>query len=84
VVILSVPEGHDKPLKYPLAFTMCDALVINKIDVLPHFDFDMPQALEYARRRNPNLQVFPLSAKTGEGLKAWAEWLKQQVAAWKA
>ena len=69
-MILSVPEGHDKPLKYPLIFTVCDALIINKIDVLPYFDFDMDKVVEYAHRRNPNLKIFPISAKTGLGLDA--------------
>ena len=70
-MILSVPEGHDKPLKYPLIFTVCDALIINKIDVLPYFDFDMEKVVEYARMRNPKLEIFPISAKTGEGVDAW-------------
>jgi len=82
VMILSVPEGHDKPLKYPLIFTVCDALIINKIDVLPYFDFDMEKVVEYARMRNPKLEIFPISAKTGEGVSAWTDWLKQQVKAW--
>lgn len=81
-MILSVPEGHDKPLKYPLIFTVCDALVINKIDVLPYFDFDMEKVKEYALRRNPKLQIFPVSAKTGEGIDAWTEWLKTNVREW--
>ncbi len=83
-MILSVPEGHDKPLKYPLIFTVCDALVINKIDVLPYFDFDMDKVREYALMRNPNLKIFPISAKTGEGIEAWCAWLEEQVRAWKA
>ena len=81
-MILSVPEGHDKPLKYPLIFTVCDVLLINKIDVLPYFDFDMKKVEEYARMRNPNLKIFPISAKTGEGMDAWCDWLRQQTAAW--
>ena len=81
-MILSVPEGHDKPLKYPLIFTVCDALIINKIDVLPYFDFDMDKVVEYAHRRNPNLKIFPISAKTGEGVDAWCDWLRQQVKDW--
>ena len=81
-MILSVPEGHDKPLKYPLIFTVCDALIINKIDVLPYFDFDMDKVVAYAHMRNPNLKIFPISAKTGEGLDAWCDWLRQQVSAW--
>ena len=81
-MILSVPEGHDKPLKYPLIFQVCDALIINKIDVLPYFDFDMEKVVEYAHMRNPNLKIFPISAKTGEGVEAWCNWLKQQVTDW--
>lgn len=82
VMILSVPEGHDKPLKYPLIFTVCDALIINKIDVLPYFDFDMEKVEEYAHRRNPSLEIFPICAKTGEGVDAWCDWLRRQVAEW--
>lgn len=82
VMILSVPEGHDKPLKYPLIFTVCDALIINKIDVLPYFDFDMEKVVEYAHMRNPELKIFPISAKTGEGVEVWSNWLKQQVEDW--
>ena len=81
-MILSVPEGHDKPLKYPLIFTVCDALIINKTDVLPYFDFDMDKVVEYAHMRNPKLKIFPLSAKTGEGVEAWCDWLRCQVKAW--
>lgn len=81
-MILSVPEGHDKPLKYPLIFQVCDVLIINKIDVLPYFDFDMDKVQEYARRRNPNIKIFPISAKTGEGVDAWCHWLKEQIRAW--
>ena len=72
-MILSVPEGHDKPLKYPLIFTVCDVLLINKIDVLPWFDFDLEKVREYAHMRNPRLQIFPVSAKTGEGMFAWTD-----------
>ena len=82
VMILSVPEGHDKPLKYPLIFTVCDALLINKIDVLPYFDFDMEKVVEYAHMRNPNLKIFPICAKTGEGVDAWCQWLAEAVAQW--
>ena len=78
-MILSVPEGHDKPLKYPLIFTVCDALLINKTDVLPYFDFDMDKVVEYAHRRNPKLEIFPVSAKTGEGMDAWCDWLRRLV-----
>lgn len=82
-MILSVPEGHDKPLKYPLIFQVCDALVINKIDVLPYFNFDMEKVVEYAHMRNPRLEIFPVSAATGEGVDAWCEWLRKQVKQWK-
>jgi hydrogenase nickel incorporation protein HypB len=82
-MILSVPEGHDKPLKYPLMFEVCDAVVINKIDVLPYFDFDMDKVREYVHMRNPKAEIFPISAKTGEGVEAWAQWLRDRVAAWK-
>ena len=83
-MILSVPEGHDKPLKYPLIFTVCDALLINKTDVLPYFDFDMDTVVEYAHRRNPKLEIFPVSAKTGEGMDAWCDWLRRQVKDWQS
>lgn len=82
IMILSVPEGHDKPLKYPLIFTVCDALIINKIDVLPYFDFEMDKVREYAQMRNPKLKLFPISAKTGEGVDALADWLKGEVKGW--
>lgn len=81
-MILSVPEGHDKPLKYPLIFTVCDVLIINKIDVLPYFDFDMDKVRAYALMRNPKLKIFPISAKTGEGMEAWTTWLTGQVESW--
>ena len=84
MMILSVPEGHDKPLKYPLVFQVCDAMIINKIDVLPYFDFDMDKVTEYARMRNPEIQIFPISAKTGEGVEALAQWIAEKVRAWKA
>ena len=82
--ILSVPEGHDKPLKYPLMFEVCKALIINKIDVMPYFDFDMDKVKEFARRRNPDIEIFPISAKTGEGVDAWTDWLRKQVRDWQA
>ncbi len=82
VAILSVPEGHDKPLKYPLMFEVCHALIINKTDVLPYFDFDMDKVVEYAHMRNPDLAIFPVSAKTGEGFEAWEDWLRRQIRAW--
>ena len=83
VMILSVPEGHDKPLKYPLIFQRCNAMIINKIDVLPWFDFDMALVEQYARKRNPDIKIFPISAKTGEGVAALADWLKAQISDWK-
>ncbi len=82
VAILSVPEGHDKPLKYPLMFQVCQAMIINKIDVLPYFDFDMKKVEEFARERNPEIKIFPVSAKTGEGFEAWENWLKEQTDQW--
>lgn len=82
MMILSVPEGHDKPLKYPLVFQVCDAMIINKIDVLPYFDFDMEKVEEFAHRRNPNLKLFPVSAKTGEGMDALADWIRERAEAW--
>lgn len=83
-MILSVPEGHDKPLKYPLIFQVCDALIINKIDVLPYFDFDMDKVVEFAKMRNPNIKIFPISAKTGEGVDEWCAWLREQADTWNA
>lgn len=82
-MILSVPEGHDKPLKYPLMFSIVDVVLINKIDVLPYFDFDMDQCREYIRMRNPNAKVIPISARTGEGIEQWCDWLRTEVKAWK-
>ena len=82
-MILSVPEGHDKPLKYPLMFSICDVVVINKIDVLPYFDFDMEKCKEYIHMRNPKATVIPICAKTGEGVEVFAEWLMKEVARWK-
>ena len=79
VMILSVPEGHDKPLKYPLMFQICDAVLINKIDVLPYFDFDMELVKEYIHMRNPQAEIFPVCAKTGEGMKEWILWLENKV-----
>ena len=84
VMILSVPEGDDKPLKYPLMFSVCDLVLINKIDVLPYFDFDMEKCKENIHKRNPAAKVIPISAKTGEGIDQFAQWLQQQVAVWKA
>lgn len=82
-MILSVPEGDDKPLKYPLMFSVCDTVVINKIDVLPYFDFDLEKCREYILRRNPKARIFPLCAKTGEGVEAFADWLYGEVLSWK-
>lgn len=78
-MILSVPEGHDKPLKYPLMFSICDLVLINKIDVAPYFDFDLEKCKEYIHMRNPKAEIIPISAKTGEGIEKFAEWLKMQV-----
>lgn len=82
--ILSVPEGDDKPLKYPLMFQVCDVVLINKIDVAPYFDFDLDRCAEYIRMRNPEAKVIPICAKTGEGVEEWAKWLREQVQAWKS
>ena len=79
VMILSVPEGHDKPLKYPLMFSKVDALIINKIDVMPYFDFDMNKLREYVLKLNKNVKIFPISAKTGEGVEEWSQWLLQEI-----
>ena len=76
---LSVPEGDDKPLKYPLMFSICDVLLINKIDVLPYFDFDMEACEKYVHRLNPNMKIFPICARSGEGVDAWADWLRQEI-----
>lgn len=85
VMILSVPEGDDKPLKYPLMFSICDVVLVNKIDALPVFDtFSMERVRENILMRNPNATIIPISAKTGEGIDEWADWLRAQVAAWKA
>ena len=81
-VILSIPEGHDKPLKYPLMFQVAHALIINKIDVLQYFDFDIEKVKEYALMRNPNLKIFLISAKTGEGMDEVASWLEEEVKDW--
>lgn len=78
-MILSVPEGHDKPLKYPLMFSVCDVVVINKIDVMPYFDFDLQKCQEYIHMRNPKAVIFPVCAKTGEGIDAFARWLLTEV-----
>lgn len=83
-MILSVPEGDDKPLKYPLMFSVCDVVLVNKIDALPVFDtFSMERVRENILMRNPNATIIPMSAKTGEGIDVWADWLRERVAAWK-
>lgn len=82
MTILSVPEGHDKPLKYPLMYETSQLLVINKIDVLPYFDFDVEKVKEYAKMRNPNINIVFVSAKTGEGIKDVANWILENVKEW--
>ncbi len=79
VMILSVPEGDDKPLKYPLMFTVCDALLINKIDYMAQSDFDMAAARERALALKPGIKIFEVSCKTGAGLSAWINWLKKET-----
>ena len=83
-MILSVPEGDDKPLKYPLMFSICDVLLVNKIDVAPYFNFDLDKCIERVKKLNPNIQVFPISALKGEGIEPWADWLRTQTKAWNA
>jgi len=78
-MILSVPEGDDKPLKYPLMFTVCDLVIVNKTDVMPYFDFDLERCKRYIHLRNPKAQIIPVSAKTGEGVDALAEWIREKV-----
>lgn len=82
-MILSVPEGHDKPLKYPLIFQVCNVVLINKMDVAPYFDFDIDKCREYIAMRNPSAKVIPVCAKTGEGIDLFADWLTERVNAWK-
>ena len=82
-MILSVPEGDDKPLKYPLMFSVCDLVLVNKVDVMPYFDFDLDKCREYVRMRNPKARIIPICAKTGEGLDDFADWLLAEVKAWK-
>ncbi|MDE6846747.1 MAG: hydrogenase nickel incorporation protein HypB [Lachnospiraceae bacterium] len=82
-MILSVPEGEDKPLKYPLMFSICDVVLINKIDVLPYFDFDMEKCKEYIHMRNPQAKIIPICAKTGEGMAEWTDWLVEEVGKWR-
>lgn len=82
VMILSVPEGDDKPLKYPLMFTKSDVLIITKIDTISVFDFDFDKCEQRAKKLNPNIQIFKVSAKTGEGMEEWEKWLSAQVKQW--
>jgi hydrogenase nickel incorporation protein HypB len=82
-MILSVPEGDDKPLKYPLMFSKVDVLLINKIDAMEYFDFDLEAVKERVRKLNPAIRVIPISAKTGEGVDGWADWLRSEVKQWK-
>jgi len=81
-MILSVPEGDDKPLKYPLMFSICDVLLVNKIDVAPYFNFDLAKCEERVKKLNPNIKVFPISALKKEGIEPWAQWLRDQVKEW--
>ena len=82
-MILSVPEGHDKPLKYPLMFSICDLVLINKIDVAPYFDFDLDKCSQYIKMRNPNAEIIPICAKTGEGIDKFADWIIKNIAKWR-
>ena len=82
-MILSVPEGEDKPLKYPLMFSICDLVLINKMDVMPYFDFNLEKCTEYIHQRNPKAKVIPICAKTGEGVDKFAQWLLEEIQNWK-
>ena len=84
VMILSVPEGDDKPLKYPLMFSRAHALVITKTDTLSYFDFDLRACMDRVRNLNPKIRFFPVSAKTGEGMEAWENWLRDQLQTWRS
>lgn len=81
-MILSVPEGDDKPLKYPLMFQVCQCLLINKIDVLPYFDFDLEECKKRVLKLNPDMKIIPISARTGEGMDEWIDWLKEETSFW--
>jgi len=81
-MILSVPEGDDKPLKYPLMFSVCDVLLINKIDVLEYFDFNIEAVIARAVKLNPKIKIIPISARTGEGMEEWSEWLRVEIRKW--
>ena len=82
-MILSVPEGHDKPLKYPLMFSICDLVIINKMDVAPYFDFDLEKCSQYIKMRNPNAEIIPICAKTGQGVDKFADWIIKNIAKWR-
>ena len=82
-MILSVPEGHDKPLKYPLMFSICDLVIINKMDVAPYFDFDLDKCIQYIKMRNPNAEIIPICAKTGQGVDKFADWIMKNIAKWR-
>ena len=82
-MILSVPEGHDKPLKYPLMFSICDLVLINKMDVAPYFDFDLDKCIQYIKMRNPNAEMIPICAKTGQGVDKFADWIIKNIAKWR-
>ena len=82
-MILSVPEGHDKPLKYPLMFSICDLVLINKMDVAPYFDFDLNKCTQYIKMRNPNAEIIPICAKTGEGVDKFADWIMKNISKWR-
>ena len=82
-MILSVPEGHDKPLKYPLMFSICDLVIINKMDVAPYFDFDLDKCIQYIKMRNPNAEIIPICAKTGQGVDKFANWIIKNIAKWR-
>ncbi len=82
-MILSVPEGDDKPLKYPLMFSICDVLLINKIDVMNVFDFNLELCIQRVKKINPNIKIIPISARTGEGIDEFAQWLRTEVRNWK-
>lgn len=82
-MILSVPEGHDKPLKYPLMFSVCDLVLINKMDVAPYFDFDLDKCKQYIKQRNPKAEVIPICAKSGDGIDQFVTWLKNNILHWK-
>jgi len=82
-MILSIPEGDDKPLKYPLMFSIVDVLLVNKIDAIDYFDFDMEALKERVKKLNPKARIIPISAKTGEGIDEWTDWLRTEVKKWK-